>query len=83
MKLNDVPTGSTFLADGIPAGSTFLDVDSIPVVKLPSGDFVAVDEYGAGRPYPNARKADLEGDTLTEEEFRTWISTGRNRFDRA
>jgi hypothetical protein len=51
MKLTDVP-----------AGSTFLDVDSIPVVKLPNGDCIAFDAAGASRPFQNTSKADLEGD---------------------
>jgi hypothetical protein len=67
----------------VPTDSKFLDVDGIPVVKLPTGNFVAFDECGRSRPYPNTRKADLEGDVLTADEFRAWISTGRNRFDRA
>lgn len=71
MKLSDVP-----------AGASFLDVDSIPVVKLPSGECVAFESVDESRPYPNARKAGLEGDSLSADEFRAWLLTGRNRFDR-
>ena len=67
----------------IPAGATYLDVDSIPVVKLPDGDCIAFDFAGASRPYPNHRKADLEGDKMSGADFREWVTSGRNRFDRA
>ena len=65
----------------IPAGSKCLDVDGIPVVKLPSGDCIAFDFDGEPRPYPNRRKADLDGDDLSAADFRAWLASGRNRFD--
>ncbi len=34
------------------------------------------------RPYPNVKKAGTEGDTLTRDEFMSWLVTGKNRFDR-
>ena len=71
MKLSDVP-----------AGSKFLDVASIPVVKLPNGKYITFDSPDLSRPYPDSRKADLEGDRLTRHEFREWIATGLNRFHR-
>ena len=65
----------------VPAGSVYLDVDSIPVVRLPSGGYIAFDFAGASRPYPNQRKADLEGDQLSGADFRAWVATGKSRFD--
>jgi hypothetical protein len=64
----------------IPADAVYLDVDSIPVVKLPSGDFIAFDFSGTSRPYPNRRRAELEGDALTAEDFMAWVETGTHRF---
>jgi hypothetical protein len=63
----------------------FLDVDGIPVVKIGHESHVAFTAgEGAGgesRPYPNARKAGLEGGRLTRDEFVSWLVTGRNKFD--
>jgi hypothetical protein len=56
-------------------------VDSIPVVKLPSGDFISFDFSGASRPYLNRRRAELEGDALTAEDFIAWVASGKHRFD--
>jgi hypothetical protein len=64
----------------IPADAVYLDVDSIPVVKLPTGDPIAFDFSGAARPYPNKRRAELEGDALTAEDFMAWVETGKHRF---
>jgi hypothetical protein len=64
----------------IPADAVYLDVDSIPVVKLPSGDFVAFDFTGTARPYPNRRRAESEGDALTADDFIAWVVTGKHRF---
>ena len=66
-------------------GADFLDVDGIAVARLPSGRCFAF-ETSAGaepnsRPYPNERKAGMEGDELTRDEFRDWVFTGVNRFD--
>ena len=44
-----------------PVESTYLDVDSVPVVRLPTGEHVAFHADGAGYPYPNALKAGTEG----------------------
>jgi hypothetical protein len=75
MKLNELP-----------AGSRFLDVDSIPVVMLPGGECIA---FAAGkgvgvesRAYPNKAKAGEEGDVISRDEFARWLATGRNHFDR-
>jgi hypothetical protein len=64
----------------IPPDAVYLDVDSIPVVKLPSGELVAFDFSGAARPYPNRRRAEMEGDALTAEDFMAWVETGKHRF---
>jgi len=69
MKLSDIPIDSVYL-----------DVDSVPVVKLPSGEFIAFDFTGASRPYANRRKAEQEGDALTAEDFMAWVETGKHRF---
>lgn len=66
----------------IPQGSTFLDVDGIPVVRLPNASLVAFSK-GAdaeSRAYPDTAKVG-EGDALDREEFLAWLSTGTNRFD--
>ena len=72
------------LAD-IPSESEFLDVDGIAVVRLPDGSCVAFETGpGAdpvGRAYPNEQKAGMDGDSLSLNEFATWLATGRNRFD--
>jgi len=65
----------------IPADAVYLDVDSIPVVKLPSGEFIAFDFKGIARLYPNRRRAELEGDALTAEAFISWVATGKHRLD--
>ena len=66
----------------VPAGSRYLDVDSIPVVLLPSGRCVAFDTRdGSSYPYPNESKAGMEGDDLSADEFAEWLRTGVNRFD--
>jgi hypothetical protein len=70
MKLSDIPIDSVYL-----------DVDSVPVVKLPSGDFISFDFSGASRPYLNQRKAEQEGDALTADDFIAWVTTGRHPFD--
>ena len=58
-----------------------LDVDGIPVAVRPDGSCVAYAlKTGAQRPYPHSAKV-AEGDPLTADEFRSWIITGRNRFD--
>lgn len=72
---------TTMKISDVPAGAVYLDVDSIPVVKLPNGDYIAFDFAGDSRPYPNQRKADLEGDQLSRSDFRAWIASGKNRFD--
>lgn len=67
----------------IPPESDFLDVDGIPVVRLPGGECIAFEKSpGAeGYPYPNSSKAGLEGDALSHAEFAEWLATGYNRFD--
>jgi len=65
----------------IPVNAVYLDVDSVPVVKLPSGVFIAFDFCGSSHPYPNRRRAEMEGDALTADDFRAWVETGRHRFD--
>ena len=67
----------------VPEASRFLDVDSIPVVMLPSGRCIAFEELGPdeSREYPNESKAGLEGDSLSRDEFAAWLETGFNRFD--
>lgn len=69
----------------LPDGADFLDVDGIAIVRLPSGRCLAF-ETGASaepnsRPYPNEQKAGMEGDELTRDEFREWVSTAVSRFD--
>jgi len=69
----------------LPPESEFLDVDGIAVVRLPDGSCLAF-ETGPGadpaaRPYPNERKAGMEGDSLSRAEFAAWLATGFNRFD--
>jgi hypothetical protein len=74
MKLSDVP-----------ASASFFDVDGVPVVKIGAGQFIAFQTgkpEGQSRDYPNAQKAGTEGDALTRDEFRSWLITGRNKFDR-
>lgn len=70
------------LAD-VPAESDFLDVDGIPVVRLPDGSCVAFEPLREteASPFPNASKAGLEGDMLSRGEFVKWLATGYNRFD--
>ena len=67
--------------DEVPAGSQYLDVDSIAVVRLPGGECIAfADGQGCdidSRPYPNKRKADLEGDLISREKFERWLTTGQ------
>ena len=73
MKLTDVPEGADFL-----------DVDGIPVARLPDGSCIAFEKSDAAadsRPYTNAAKAGAEGDKLTRAEFQDWLSSGVNRFD--
>jgi hypothetical protein len=65
----------------IAAEAVHLDVDLIPVVMLPSGNFLAFDVTGASRPFPNRRRAQPEGDALTAEDFRAWVVNGTHRFD--
>lgn len=65
----------------IPADAVYLDVDLIPVVKLPSGDFIAFDFTGASRLHPNSRRVELEGDALSADNFSAWVVTGKHRFD--
>lgn len=69
----------------LPSESQFLDVDGIAVVRLPDGSCLAF-ETGpgadpAGRPYPNERKAGMDGDALSRDEFAEWLTKGFNRFD--
>ena len=72
MKLTDVPTGADFL-----------DVDGIPVARLPDGTCIAFEKSAdaESRPYPNASKAGHDGDALTRAEFQDWLFSGGNRFD--
>jgi hypothetical protein len=76
-------TGQSMKLADVPADATFLDVDGLAVTQLPSGECLAFKSINESRPYPNARKAGLEGDALTPDEFRSWLVTGRNRFDGA
>lgn len=69
----------------VPADAKFLDVDSIPVVMLPGGECIAFHARGLdgeSRPYPNKGKAGEEGDVISRDEFKNWLATGRNHFDR-
>jgi len=65
----------------VPAGATFLDVDSIAVVRLPGGECIAfADGKGLAiesRPYPNKAKAGEEGDVLSRAAFERWLVTGQ------
>lgn len=68
----------------VPAEATFLDVDGIPVARLPDGNCIAFEKRAPGadsRPYPNDRKAGIEGDSLSRAEFDDWLTSGVNRFD--
>lgn len=70
----------------LPPGSQCLDVDGIPVVRLPDKSLLSFEAGkgvdGGSLPYPNTMKAELEGDHLSMAEFSDWLVSGKNRFDR-
>ena len=70
------------LAD-VPEGAQFLDVDGIPVARLPDGCCLGFEKRtdSESHPFPNESKAGEEGDALTREEFASWLETGFNKFD--
>jgi hypothetical protein len=72
MKLSDIPIDSVYF-----------DVDSVSVVKLPGGEFIAFDFTPASRPYLNRRNAELEGDALTAEDFIGWVTMRKHQLDEA
>jgi hypothetical protein len=67
----------------LPPESDFLDVDGIPVARLPDGSCIAFEKRGSeeSRPFVDGSKAGHDGDALTREEFASWLKTGFNRFD--
>ena len=65
----------------VPEGSRFLDVDSIPVVMLPTGRCIAFSlNDGSSREYPNESKAGLEGDEMSAADFGAWVKAGFGVF---
>jgi hypothetical protein len=56
-------------------------VDSIPVVKLPSGDLITFEFLRRFASAPEQAQGKTEGDAPTAQDFSAWVVSRTRRFD--